>query len=47
MLQLTDRANDAIDRGDFLKARQITSGKQAIGLEAVAARRARMLQVLA
>ena len=39
--------NAAIDRGDFLKARQITNGKDAIGLSAVAARRARMLQVLA
>ena len=39
------RLNDAIDAGDFAKARKITNGGT-IGLEAVAARRARMLQVL-
>jgi len=38
--------NDAIDRGDFTQARRITNGGT-IGLEAVAARRARLLLVLA
>lgn len=37
--------NDAIDRGDYRRARQITNGG-AIGLEAVASRRARILEVL-
>jgi putative chitinase len=40
------KVNDAIDRGDFRKARQITNGGT-IGLEAVASRRARLLKVLA
>ncbi|WP_404713210.1 glycoside hydrolase family 19 protein [Sphingomonas sp. MMS24-J13] len=40
------RLNDAIDKGDFVKARQITNGGS-IGLTAVAAIRARLLQVLA
>jgi putative chitinase len=39
------KVNDAIDRGDFMKARRITNGGL-IGLEAVGARRTRLLQVL-
>jgi putative chitinase len=41
-----NNVNDAIDRGDFRRARIITNGGT-IGIEAVAARRARLLKVLA
>lgn len=39
--------NDAVDAGNFLKARQITNGVSAIGLENVAHLRSKVLAVLA